>query len=731
MNEYLKDYPYFCLWKYIDGRKVPFSPKGGTARSNDPSTFGTYGETSPKATGEYGLGVGLFGDLSAIDIDDCIENGTISGKALDVMRSVPSYAEISPSGTGVHILFLKKATFDKTKYYLKNEKEGIEIYVGGETNRFMTYTGNHIEGTPDGIAPCDISGVLDRYMLRPALSAGISLWLAKDTKLSGLWNSDAPGAGSDESERDEALCCKLAYYCGADSGKVDALFRQSPYYSSKDDAHKAKWERDDYRVATISKACDIARPHVPQTRPDRGGYTSDDTGNARRFADMCGQDVHWNTDAQQWMTWNGKYWQTDVDSILTFKMLDSMADGMASELSDDSTKEEKRNVSYLRSHRGKVACLTDAQHISGVSVNNSMFDRDEWTLCTDSGAVDLRTGEVRPCTREDMFSKSTGCAMDRGSVPVRFMKFLKEITKNHPELIDYVHRLFGYGCSGSTREQQIYFLLGNGNDGKSLLLDIVGSALGDYTQTAKATLLTEQYNKNNSETQVAMLKDARLVNVEETKMADVLDEGIVKNLTSGVSRMVGRFLFQNEFSFYMKAKIFMATNYRPTIYGTDNGIRRRLVLIPFDRGFTRDETDKDLRGKIEEERPEILGWLVEGCMEYLSKGLAQPDCVESLTQDYLTEQDRVSQWVADRCDTHDPDAVSTSTDMYHDYRCWCADNGERTMSQTMFGRNLASKFTRIRVNGSRVYCGVKVRGDSADLSKARIARLVSEIPDDD
>ena len=89
MNEYLKAYPYFCLWKYIDGRKVPFSPKGGAARSNDPSTFDTYANTAPKATGEYQLGVGLFGDLSAIDIDDCIQDGKISDKALDIIQAVP------------------------------------------------------------------------------------------------------------------------------------------------------------------------------------------------------------------------------------------------------------------------------------------------------------------------------------------------------------------------------------------------------------------------------------------------------------------------------------------------------------------------------------------------------------------------------------------------------------------------------------------------------------------
>lgn len=732
MNEYLRTYPYFCLWKYIDGRKVPFSPKGGAARSNDPSTFDTYANTAPQATGEYQLGVGLFGDLSAIDIDDCIQDGKISDKALDILQAVPSYAEISPSGTGVHILFLKTSSFDKSKYYLKNEKEKVEIYVGGDTNRFMTLTGKHIDGTPDNVVACDIQYVLDRYMLRPAIGAGLSLWLAKDAKLADLWNGAAPGAGADESERDEALCCKLAYYCGADADKVDEMFRQSPYYASKDDEHKAKWERDDYRVATISKACDIAKPHLTQgTLAPSRKYTADDTGNSRRFIDTYGQDLRWNTDAQQWMVWNGKYWQIDVDSIATLNKLDAMADTMMSELTDDSTKDERRNVAYLRSHRGKQSCLSEAQHLGGVSVSNAMFDRDAWMLCTDSGAVDLRTGAVRPSTRDDMFSKTTGCPIDMDAVPVKFVKFLKEITKNHPELFDYVHRLFGYGCTASTREQQIYFFVGDGNDGKSLLLDVVGGAIGDYTQTAKASLLTEQYNKNNSETQVAMLKDARFVSVEETKLGDALDEGIVKNLTSGVSKMVGRFLFQNEFSFYMKAKIFMATNYRPTIYGTDNGIRRRLVLIPFDRGFSKDEVNKDMREELETEKPEILGWLVEGCMEYLKQGLNPPECVDDLTQDYLTEQDRVSQWIGDRCDTRDPNAVSTSTELYRDYRGWCAENGEHSTSQTMFGRNLAAKFRKIRLAGSRVYCGIKIRGDVADLSKARIAMKIAEMPDDD
>lgn len=141
----------FCVWKYEDREgkptKIPYNPRtGGRAQSTNPATIASL-ETTLKAVerGRYdGLGVGIFGNVGAIDIDHCIdENGELSPLAFDVMDMVQGYTEYSPSGHGLRIL-LKASGFhyDKDRYYIKNPNFGIEVYIAGCTKRFVTVTGN-------------------------------------------------------------------------------------------------------------------------------------------------------------------------------------------------------------------------------------------------------------------------------------------------------------------------------------------------------------------------------------------------------------------------------------------------------------------------------------------------------------------------------------------------------------------------------------------------------------
>jgi putative DNA primase/helicase len=728
----------FCLWKYIDDRKIPFSVDGECAKSNDESTFSSYEDVMSKLGDYTGIGVGLFNGLSAIDIDDCIDDaGVISDRAKDVISMINSYTEISPSGHGVHILFWCHKPFDSSTYYLKNSPVGIEIYIGGETNRFMTLTGNRY-GDCEMLREPDLGKFLDKYMRRAPLTQQVnplSRALSKDAKLSELWNAKAPGSGADESERDMALCCKLAFYCGADSSATDRAFRSSPYYLSKDKAHVEKWEkRDDYREQTLSKACSLVRPNISYTgeyTPASGAYlyTLDDTGNAKRFVKEFGSNIRWNTDNNTWMIWDGKRWENDTTGKaksyldrMTAEMQEDYKQGLSDEPSNIKTLQPvAKNISYLRSHRGKENCLAEAQHLEGMPVNNSCFDSDGWQICTDSGVVNLRTGEVVPCAREQMMSKSTDCEIDMTHEPTQFLAYLKDILRNHPELLDYVHRLFGYAMTDSLREQQMYFLYGDGNDGKSLLLDVIGNVLGEYSWVAKSSLLTEQYNDNKSLTQIALLKGKRFISVEELKADDRLDESLVKDFTSGLGEITGKFLYANEFNFHFYGKIFMATNYKPIIRGTDNGIWRRIIIIPFDRALRDDEVDKDLKEKLLREKPQILGWLVNGCLDYQKNGLVPPACVKAMTQDYRTEQDRVLQWIDERCERGDSYYASAS-ELFRDFTSWCINGNEYKMSQTMFGRSMGKKFTKRQVSGARIYYGLRLRGDNEDLSKAKIAK---------
>lgn len=167
----------FCVWKYIDRdghkTKCPYDPHTGQfGASNDPKAFSSFSHAHLvlERYGYDGLGVGIFGDVCAIDLDDCITaDGKLSEKAKDIISRMHSYTELSPSGKGIHILFrAPHFDYDKSKYYINNQSEGIEAYIAGATNKFVTITGKRLVGSPHDLQErsSQLFEVLETYMRR-------------------------------------------------------------------------------------------------------------------------------------------------------------------------------------------------------------------------------------------------------------------------------------------------------------------------------------------------------------------------------------------------------------------------------------------------------------------------------------------------------------------------------------------------------------------------------------
>ena len=164
----------WCVWKReIRGgkpTKVPYNPNTGErAESNNPETFGSFALADEcYMTEDYdGVGIRVSKGFSAVDIDHCVENGVVSDFAMSIIDTLRSYTEYSPSKTGVRIIF--KTTpgyqYDSEKYYLKNPYNGMEIYVCGATNRFVTITGNTVYDYPVREVTAEIlKPILDQYM---------------------------------------------------------------------------------------------------------------------------------------------------------------------------------------------------------------------------------------------------------------------------------------------------------------------------------------------------------------------------------------------------------------------------------------------------------------------------------------------------------------------------------------------------------------------------------------
>lgn len=299
----LRENALFCCWRYEerDGRrtKVPYNPRtGGRAQSTNPDTFAPL-RVAAQVQGHYdGLGVGIFGRLGAIDIDHCVsEEGDLSDLAAGIMSAMNAYTEYSPSGKGFRILFTVPEGFqyDKARYYINNQKAGLEVYIAGSTNKFVTVTGNTLTPGKDLEERGEALGqVLERYMVRPQaerptpspapsaadnpapVDALDDLALIEQAKQSRkgadfarLWAGDISGYQS-HSEADIALCNALAWWTNGDAGRVDRLFRQSGLM-------RQKWDRPQsgstYGAITVQNA----------VAGLRGGYDPQSRGQAIEF----------------------------------------------------------------------------------------------------------------------------------------------------------------------------------------------------------------------------------------------------------------------------------------------------------------------------------------------------------------------------------------------------------------------------------------------------------------
>lgn len=273
----LRETGLFCCWKYEkrNGRltKVPYTP--GTddkASTKDPATFAPLSEAL-EAVGDYdGIGVGVFGDLGAIDIDHCIsDNGELSEMAVDIMETMQAYTEYSPSGKGLRLLFHATGfEYDKARYYINRQKIGLEVYIAGNTNKYVTVTGNPLTPGVDLEERGEqLAAVLEKYMVRPRASKQKPtppltqadqdlIRRAKRSKrgaeFSNLWAGDGVAYES-HSEADIALCNMLAFWTNRNPAQMDRLFRNSGLMRPKwDEIHGP----DTYGNITIQNAIDTA-----------------------------------------------------------------------------------------------------------------------------------------------------------------------------------------------------------------------------------------------------------------------------------------------------------------------------------------------------------------------------------------------------------------------------------------------------------------------------------------
>jgi putative DNA primase/helicase len=206
---------------------------------------------------------------------------------------------------------------------------------------------------------------------------------------------------------------------------------------------------------------------------------------------------------------------------------------------------------------------------------------------------------------------------------------------------------------------------------------------------------------------LASLRGARFVSAAEGESQRRMAESVVKQVTGG-DPITARFLFKEFFTYLPQFKLFLATNHKPIIRGTDHAIWRRVRLIPFTVTIPPEQQDRDLPDKLAEERAGILRWMVDGCMLWQHEGLGMPEEIQKATESYRAEMDAVGEFLEEKT-LKDEAATTPVKTLYGAYAAWCQESGERAVSKKAFGLNLGRRgLVSDRTKTLRFWSGIRL-----------------------
>jgi putative DNA primase/helicase len=514
------------------------------------------------------------------------------------------------------------------------------------------------------------------------------------------------------------------------AGEALGLWFQFSALSEKfdDEVARVRWEgfnanRNTYKtIFKLAQADGWTNPKSTEalktnaTSETRRDHT--DAGNVALLATITKGDLRYVPEHKMWLRWNGERWERDEYGTFALAAALQVAEHYhreAAKIRKQSTSTtldtaDRRRLekvaenivkwaSRCRSKGGLDNMLNLAKSDSRFTLPADQLDCDPMLLGVANGVVDLRTGDLRPDGRDEFVTKRSPVRFDPTSTAPRFEQFVEEVTaepvrgapgvfeyKVRPALAVYLQCFLGYSLTGHTQEQKMFILIGEGANGKNVLLDLLQMVMGDYCVTIAPEALMASRHDADAERATPgarRLAGARVAISSECKDGQRLDVVLVKRQTGG-GYMTARGLHENTFTFIITHKLVMMTNYKPALDHLDPAVRGRLHLIPFDMGWNRPghpdpnpllpEGDKALPEKLQAELEGVMAWLVAGAVRYARDGLEPPDEVVRMTKDYFKDQDPVAQWL-EQCEVCDPRAGAKASDLLEHFGGFCLAEG--------------------------------------------------------
>ena len=442
-------------------------------------------------------------------------------------------------------------------------------------------------------------------------------------------------------------------------------------------------------------------------------YRLHDQGNAERFVKAADNTLAYRVPDGTWMHFNSKHWEHD--EILRHQ---SIAKKIAPfVLTDIPPTMDKEIVQLFNDHSLKChsrRTIEDAIKLSQsmLAVKADVFDKNEYLFNCESGTIDTVTGTLHPHSRSDLITNISPVVFGPKSQCPRWDDFLIEVMGDRFELVQFLCRAAGYSMTASVIEQVMFFLHGDGANGKSVFLNTLQAVLGTYACSIRSELLTIKRNEEHP-TGLTDLQGKRFIATIEVADGKKLAEALVKMLTGG-DKIRARKMRQDYYEFSPTFKLWLAANHKPEIRGLDHGIWRRILLIPFDVKIPKARQDGELFAKLMKESSGILNWLLCGVADWQKQGLNPPQVVIAATEEYKAESDTLGQFLEESCEIGETYRAPFGA-LYRRYDEWSNAQNVRPISSKAFGSELTKRqFGVDKSHGERIRTGLMLKAQTSD-----------------
>lgn len=366
-------------------------------------------------------------------------------------------------------------------------------------------------------------------------------------------------------------------------------------------------------------------------------------------------------------------------------------------------------VMKYRDYRNLSAIAKTAKHMVRMSVSD--LDKNEFLLNTPEGTVNLSEGlkGIKDHDSSDYLTKMTNASpSDKGKE--LWQETLETFFCGDQELIDYVQAIVGMAAIGKVYQEHMIIAYGSGANGKSTFWNTIARVLGNYSGKLSADALTMSVRRNVSP-EMAELKGKRLIIASEMSEGMRLNTAMVKQLCS-TDEILAEKKYKAPFHFVPSHTLVLYTNHLPKVGANDDGIWRRLIVIPFNAKITGRSDVKNFSDYLyDEASPSILSWIIDGAEKAIKANfkLTLPQVVSQSVSAYREANDWMGQFLNDCCDL-DNSYTEKSGELYSEYRAYCIRMNEYTRSTGDFYAALSNAgYTKKKTKKGMIVQGLKLK----------------------